>query len=220
MRTVTPAAVAPRSGRRPLAGLTAVSAVVLAAGLTLAGCGGGGGSSASSTSTTSGSHGANRSATVTPTQWASRVCLRVASWVSDLQDSNNSLEASVKSSTSLQQVKTEVVNFLGGAVLSTNTMIHGIQRAGSPNVANGQAVSQDLVTGLQSVQAAFVQAQTQAQQLPVDNPTVFNSQTQTLSGSLQTGLQQAKSNLNGLSQKSAELNAAFSNQAACQSLNK
>jgi hypothetical protein len=224
MRTVTPAGVAPRFWRRPRAViLAAAPAVMLAAGVTVVACGGGGGSSSASgsTSTTgSASVGATASATVSATQWASRVCLRIASWVNDLQTGNNSLEASVKSSTSLEQVKTEVVNFLGGAVVSTNTMIHGIQRAGSPAVANGEAASRDLVTGLQAVQAAFVQAQTQAQQLPADNPAVFNSQTQALSNSLQTGLQQAKTNLNGLSQKSAELNAAFSNQAACQSLNK
>jgi hypothetical protein len=76
------------------------------------------------------------------------------------------------------------------------------------------------VIALQEVQTTFVQVQAQAQALPVDNPTTFLNQGQALGNSLDNAGSQVKSNLNGISGKysSSDLNAAFKNQAACQSL--
>jgi hypothetical protein len=123
------------------------------------------------------------------------------------------------SGSNLQQIKTQFVNFLGGAVASTNTMISGVQAAGAPT---GRAIAQGLVNGLQGIQSAFVQAQNQAQALPADNPTALSNGAQALTTSLQNAGNQAKTSLNSLDQRypSAELEAALRNQAACQSLNK
>ncbi|HEY1634740.1 MAG TPA: hypothetical protein VGF64_08285 [Acidimicrobiales bacterium] len=122
----------------------------------------------------------------------------------------------------LQQIKTQFVNFLGGAVASTNTMISGVQAAGAPSVSNGRAISQGLVSGLEGIRSAFVQAQNQAQALPADNPTALSNGAQGLANSLDNAGNQVKTSLNSLDQRypSAELDAALKNQAACQSLNK
>jgi hypothetical protein len=123
-------------------------------------------------------------------------------------------------STSLVQAKTVLLSFLSGAVTSTNSMISGIQSAGVPAVPNGRDLAQRLVAALQEVQTTFVQVQTQARDLPVDNPTTFVAQAQALGSSLDNAGSQVKSNLNDLSRRysSSDLNAAFKNQAACQSL--
>jgi hypothetical protein len=99
-------------------------------------------------------------------------------------------------------------------------MISGVQSAGAPAVPNGHPLAQGLIAALQEVHMTFVQVQTQAQQLPVDNPTTFVAQAQALDTSLADAGSQVKSSLNGLSRRysSANLNAAFKNQAACQSL--
>jgi hypothetical protein len=141
--------------------------------------------------------------------------------VNQLQSSSNNAVSGLSGS-DLPQIKTQFVNFLGGAVASTNTMISGVQAAGAPSVPNGRAISQGLVSGLQGIQTAFVQAQTQAQALPADNPTALSSGAQGLANTLENAGNQAKTSLNSLDQRypSADLDAALKNQAACQSLNK
>ena len=187
-----------------------VLAALLAAGLTIAACGGGS-SHSSSTSIP---------ASLTATQWASRVCGTVTAWISDLQRSSNDLKSAESGASNLVQAKILLLNFLSGAVASTNSMISGIQSAGTPAVPNGGALAHGLVAALQGVQTNFVRVQTQAQQLPVENPTTFVAQAQALGTSLDNAGSQVKSNLNDLSRRysSSDLDAAFKNQAACQSL--
>jgi hypothetical protein len=122
----------------------------------------------------------------------------------------------------LGQIKTSLVNFYGGAVSSTDSMIAGVQAAGVPSVSNGQAISQGLVAGLHQIRSALAQAQTQAQALPTDNAAALNSGNQSLQNTITTAGNQVKTNLNSLNQRYAsnELNAAFKNQAACQTLSK
>jgi hypothetical protein len=124
--------------------------------------------------------------------------------------------------TDLQAIKTQFVNFLAGAAASTSTMISGVQEAGVPGVQHGQAISQGLVSGLQGIQTAFVQAQNQALALPTDNPTGLSNGAQALINSLQGAGNQIKTSLNSLDRRysSPELDAALKNQAACQPLNK
>lgn len=198
-------------GRR--AGSVALSVVAVATGLTLTACTGGSSSSGSRSSTTQSS--------VSASQWANQVCGRITTWVNQLQTSSTSAASGFKGR-DLQQIKSQYVNFLGGAVASTNTMISGVEAAGTPAVPNGRAFAQGLVGGLQSIQSAFVQAQSQAQALPADNATALNNAAQALTSSLQNAGNQVKTSLNSLSQRypSAELEAALRNQAACQSLNR
>jgi hypothetical protein len=188
-----------------------VPAMALAAALSLAACSGGSSSSGSSPSTSQ--------ASLSASQWASQVCGRITTWVDQLQSSSNSAVSGLKG-TDLAQIKNQFVNFLGGAVATTNTMISGVQAAGAPAVPNGRSIAQGLVSGLQGIQSAFIQAQNQAQALPADNPTALNNGAQALTTSLQNAGNQVKTSLNSLDQRypSAELDAALRNQAACQPL--
>src|SRR6266704_2457078 len=97
------------TGRRPN---VVVPLVVLTAGLTLAACSGGSGSSGSSSSSTQ--------ASLTASQWANQVCGNITTWVNQLQSSSNNAVSGLSGS-DLPQIKTQFVNFLGGAVASTNT---------------------------------------------------------------------------------------------------
>jgi hypothetical protein len=192
--------------------------VALATALSLAACSGG---SSSGGSSASGPSPSPSQASVSASRWAGEVCGRITTWVNQLQSSSNSAVSGL-SGTNLQQIKSQFVNFLGGAVTSTNTMISGVQAAGAPAVPNGRAIAQGLVSGLQGIQSAFVQAQSQAQALPADNATALNNGAQALTTTLQNAGNQVKTSLNSLDQRypSAELDAALRNQAACQPLNK
>jgi hypothetical protein len=171
-------------------------------------------------SSSSGSSSSSTQASLTATQWANQVCGTITTWVNQLQSSTNIAASRLNGST--QQIKTEFLNFLGAAAASTNTMISGVQAAGAPSVHNGRPFAQGLVSGLEGIQSAFVQAQNQAQALPADNPMALNNGAQQLIASIQNAGNQVKTSLNSLDQRypSAELDAALKNQAACQSLNK
>lgn len=214
MQAWSPARQVGSHGRRRAKRIGLAPAIALATGLSLAACTGGGSSS-------SGSSTSSTQASLTASQWANQVCGKITTWVSQLQSSTNNITSGLTGSDP-QQIKTQFVNFLGSAVASTNTMVSGVQAAAAPSVANGRAISQGLVSGLQGVRSAFVQAQTQAQSLPADNPTALNSGAQALISSLENSGNQIKTSLNSLDQRypSSELDAALKNQAACQSLNK
>jgi hypothetical protein len=204
-----------RRGRRLGLGKIGVPVVALATGLTLAACGSGSSSNGSS----SGGSSSSTQASLSAAQWANQVCGRITTWVNQLQSASNNAVSGLNGS-DLPAIKTQFVNFLGGAVASTNTMISGVQAAGAPSVPNGRAISQGLVGGLQGIQTAFVQAQNQAQALPADNPTALSKGAQGLATSLETAGNQVKTSLNNLDQRypSNELDAALKNQAACQPL--
>ena len=213
MATSGPGGVHHRTPGRRGTRRSGLPVAALASVLALAACGGGSSSNGSSSSSTR--------ASLSATQWAGQVCGRITTWVNQLQSSSNNAVSGLNG-TNLQQIKTQFVNFLGGAVSSTNVMISGVQAAGAPAVPNGRAIAQGLVSGLQGIQSAFVQAQTQAQALPADNPTALSSGAQGLATSLENAGNQVKTSLNSLDQRypSTELDAALRNQAACQSLNK
>jgi hypothetical protein len=168
-----------------------------------------------------GACGGGSSSTVNANHWAGQVCSRIVTWSNELQSGRSNVVTGVNGS-SPQQAKTQFVNFLNGAVMSTDTMIAGVQAAGVPSVPNGRAISNGLVSGLQQIRAAFAQAQNQAQALPADNPAALSSGAQNLANTLTAAGNQVKTNLNSLNQRyaSSELSAAFKNQTACQSLTK
>jgi hypothetical protein len=205
------------TGHRARLGRCTVPAAALAAALVLAACSGG---SSSSGSSSGGSSSSSTQPSLSASQWASQVCGRITTWVNELRGSSHAVSG--LNGSNLPQIKAQFVSFLGGAVASTNTMISGVQAAGAPSVPNGRAIAQGLVSGLQGIQSAFVQAQNQAQALPSNNPTALNNGAQALSTSLQNAGNQVKTSLNSLDQRypSAELDAALRNQAACQPLNK
>jgi hypothetical protein len=153
--------------------------------------------------------------------WAGQVCSSIVTWSNQLQSGRNDALSGLNSS-STQQAKAKFVNYLNGAVMSTDTMIAGVQVAGVPSIPNGRAISDGLVSGLQQIRSAFAQAQSQAQALPADNPAALSSGAQNLSNTLTFAGNQVKTNLNSLNQRYAsnEMSAAFKNQAACQPLSK
>jgi hypothetical protein len=149
------------------------------------------------------------------------VCTTIVNWGKQLKNSGTNAGKGLMGA-NLEQIKTNLVNYYGGAVSSTDSMIAGVQAAGVPSVSNGQVISRGLVNGLQQIRSALAQAQTQAQALPTDNAAALNSGAQNLQNTITTAGNQVKTNLNSLNQRyaSSELSAAFKNQTACQSLTK
>jgi hypothetical protein len=198
--------------RRPVAGATAITAVMLSLGITGVACGGGSSSSSSSSTTAAG--------TVSASQWIGQVCATLTNWKNDLQTRSNNFQAQISGSTDLQQAKSGLVSFLNTAVQSTNDMISKLQAAGAASVKDGPAISQVLIGGFQQIQVSFSQAQTQAQALPTDDPQAFANQAKALGTSLDNAGNTSGKNIQSAVSKypSDKLDQELNANPACQSI--
>jgi hypothetical protein len=205
---LTPGDVATRAGRRRRAGRIAIVPVVLATGVVAAACGGGGSSSSGSSSSTT-------QASLTADQWANQVCGSIGTWEKSL----TTAPPDVTNTASPEEAKTTLTNYLSNVVGATNTMVSGLQAAGSPAVSNGPAISQGFLAAFQALQGTFVQAQTQINSLPTTDPAAFSAGAKAVGTTLQTASSQAKTNLDNFGQKysSGQLDTAFNNAANCKS---
>jgi hypothetical protein len=144
------------------------------------------------------------------------VCGSINTWEQALSEAPN-----VSNATSPDEAKTTLTTYLNNVVAATNTMVSGVQAAGSPAVSNGQTISQGFLAAFQAVQGTFVQAQTQVNALSTTDPAAFSAGAQAVSTTLQTAASQAKTNLDNFGQKyansSSQLDQAFNNAAACKS---
>lgn len=157
---------------------------------------------------------------LTADQWADHVCRSVTTWAKYIQSSSDNFKPAEVGAKSVPEAKAILVNFLDGAVVFTSTMISDVQSAGAPDVPHGTALAAGLVRGLQQVQTAFTQARNQCQQLAVDNTTALLTQAQTIGRSLDNAGREVSVQLNAVTRSYpfSDLDAAFKNQAACQSL--
>jgi hypothetical protein len=206
------------SARRPAAGrAAAIAAMALGLGITGVACGGG--SSSSSTTSPSSTTAAT---TASAAQWIGQVCGSLLTWKNDLQAKTNSFQAQSNQFSDLQQAKSGLTSYLGGAVQSTNTMISGLQAAGPAPTKDGAAVSQALVGGFQQFQVSFQQAQTQAQALPTDDPTAFQNQAKSLGTSLESASNTAGNNIESELNKypTDNLDQQYRNSPTCQQFSK
>jgi hypothetical protein len=185
--------------------------VALAIGVVAAACGGGG-------STSSGSSSPSTQASLTADQWANQVCGAVGTWAKSL----STAPPDVSNAASPEEAKTTLTSYTNNLVASTNTLVAGLQAAGTPAVSNGKVISQGFVGGFQGFQGTFVQAQNQANAISTTDPAAFTAGAQALGTTLQSVAavgNQAKTNLDNLEQKysSSQMNQAFNNATACKS---
>jgi hypothetical protein len=210
MDALMPGDGAGRAGRGLRAGRLVIVPVALVTGLTVAACGGGSNSSGSSPPSTQ--------ASLTASQWANQVCGVLATWEKSLATA----PPDVSNAASPEEAKTTLTSYTNNLVASTNTLVAGLQAAGTPGVSNGKVISQGFVGGFQAFQATFVQAQNQANAISTTDPAAFSAGAQALGTTLSsvgTVADQAKTNLDNLGRKysSSQLNQAFDNAAACKS---
>ena len=182
-----------------------LSAVVLA--FAAAGCGGGG----------DGGNGDSASGTA-PDVWAASVCGALGNWVKSLQSGSKDLSSALRDTKDLKTVKTRFVTFLEDAEESSGEMVDKVEEAGAPNVSQGEAIQDDLVSTLGDVQQSFTQAVDKANELSTSSLQSFSSGVSKLSQDVQDNLATTGDEFNSLSDRyqSPELDNATDGEPACQ----
>jgi hypothetical protein len=170
--------------------------------LAAAGCGGGGGTSYSGTE---------------PDAWAATVCGALGDWATGLKADSDQLGTSLSGTRDLNVVKQKFVAFLERAESSSRTMVTRISGAGAPAVKDGEAIQEQLVSGLAGAQASFARAIARAEKLSTTNPQAFATGVQSLGSDVQEELTAVGEKFNSLGDRydDDDLNEATSKEPAC-----
>lgn len=186
--------------------LFALVLLVATLAVAAAGCGGGGGDDGDSASGTA------------PDVWAATVCGALGNWVKSLQDGSRELGTQMRDTKDLKTVKSRFVTFLENAEESSHDMVEKVKEADAPDVEQGEAIQEELVTALEKVETSFSNAVDKANDLSTKSVSAFSQGVGTLSQDVQNNLATTGNDFNSLSDRfnSTELDNATDGEPACQ----
>jgi hypothetical protein len=182
---------------------TALAVVAIAALISACGSSGSGGSSGSSSSG------------VSAAEYVKAICTAVGPFEKDVAARSNKLNTAKL--TSAAQGKKAVQDFLTAVSSDTDQALTKLQAAGTPDIANGKAISTTIVAAFKQLQTAIGTALTQAKNLSTSSPQAFQKGATQLGGTVQSSLSGISTSLGKL--KSADLEKAAAKEPACTSLN-
>jgi hypothetical protein len=125
--------------------------------------------------------------TVSATEYTTGVCGAVAGWVDDIQGLNEDLQASLDPN-DLDALKDVMVDFLDGVVTATDSVITEVEGVGVPDVDNGEAAAETVITALRDSKAIFEDARDRVDGLSTADPAAFGEELQALGTDLQTSM--------------------------------
>lgn len=190
--------------------LLTLSAVVL---LALAACGGGDGDGGEE----AGGGGEGR---VEASAWTADVCGSVSSWLEDVEARSSEIGSSAQDAGSVEGIKRELVAFFDEMIDRTDRMVTEIERAGVPDVDDGDAIAEDFRTSMGPLREALADARDRAEKLPADDPEAFAQGAVALGEDVQNAGGDVQKAFDDLEQKydTPELDQAFADEPACEKL--
>jgi hypothetical protein len=164
----------------------------------------------------SGSSGSGGSSSGTSAaQYVKAICTAVGPFEKDVAARSNALNSAKL--TSAAQGKKAVQDFLTAVSSDTDQALTKLQGAGTPNVANGKAISTTIVAAFKQLKNAIGTALTQAKALSTTSPQAFQTGAKALGATVQGSLGGISTSLGKL--KSADLEKAAAKEPACKALN-
>ena len=160
----------------------------------------------------------SRSATAAPDIWAASVCGALGTWVTGLQNGSRELGTQMRDTKDVKNVKARFVSFLEDAEQGSEEMVEKVKEAGPPDVEQGEAIQEDLVTALEKVNESFSNAVDRANDLSTDSLQSFSKGVGDLSEDVQKNLATTGQDFSTLSDRfqSTELDNAMDGEPACQ----
>jgi len=132
-------------------------------------------------------NGGSGAEAVTAEADATGVCGAIADWVDEIQGLNEDLQANLDPA-SIDALKDAMVTFLDDVIASTDTVIANVEDAGVPDVEDGEAAAQHLLTGLRDSRGVFQDARDRVEAMPTDDPAAFGEELQTVGTDIQTSM--------------------------------
>ena len=125
--------------------------------------------------------------TVSATEYATGVCGAIAGWVDDIQGLNQDLAANLDPS-SIDALKETMVGFLDDVTGATDDVIDEVEAAGIPDVDDGEAAAEAVLSALRDSRAVFEDARDRVQGLSTADPDAFAQELQTLGTDIQSSM--------------------------------
>jgi hypothetical protein len=125
--------------------------------------------------------------TVSATEYATGVCGAISGWVDDIQALNQDLQDNLDP-TSMDSLKDAMVGFLEDVTAATDSVIAEVEAVGIPDVEDGQAAADAVLSALRDSQSVFADARDRVQGLSTADPTAFGEELATLGTDLQSSM--------------------------------
>lgn len=146
--------------------------------------------------------------------WAKDVCTTVRPWAGKIQTAVTNTQTTLGKSSEPKVVKPQLTQLFFGAAKATDTAIAGIDKAGVPEVDNGEQIAKDFRAALVSARNAFAAAQTSVQGLDTSDKKKFDAAVSQVGTKLKQDYAKAGKNIQKAT--SDELTKAFEKEPTCQ----
>jgi hypothetical protein len=156
--------------------------------------------------------GSSGSSKVSAASYVSAVCSAITPLERAVVTRSSALNNTT--ATNATQAKKTLQGFLTAVGTDSDHALSQIQSAGTPDIANGKAVSGTVVKAFTELRDAMRTASTQAKSLPTDSVASFKTASQALNTSVRGSL----NNIDASGLSNPELEKAAANQRACKSL--
>lgn len=151
--------------------------------------------------------------TVSATEYVTGVCGAIAGWVDDIEGLNEELTRNLEP-TSIESLKTAMVGFLDDVITATDSAIDEVESVGVPDVEEGEATAETVLTALRDSRDVFARARDRVDGLATDDPAAFTEELQTMGTDLRTSLSGIGEELERF--ESPELDEASENVPECE----
>jgi hypothetical protein len=148
-----------------------------------------------------------------PRTWAVAVCNALAPWRAEIGTLTDRTQEQMTAETTPAQAKENLVRLFAGAETASEQARAGVERAGVPDVDNGQQVADSFTTSLSGMRDAYARARSGIQGLATSPQKAFYDQVTVVVQKLQQEYAQSELDTGKLS--SVELKQAFDEAPEC-----
>jgi hypothetical protein len=156
--------------------------------------------------------GSGGSSKVSAASYVSTVCSAISPLEKDVVNRSSALNNTT--ATNAKQAKRSLQGFLTAVERDSDHALSQIRSAGTPDIANGKAVSATVVKAFTQLRDAMRTASTQANSLPTDSAASFRTAAQALNTSVRGSL----NNIDASGLTNPDLEKAAAKEPACKSL--
>ena len=158
--------------------------------------------------------------TTSPGTWAGRLCTDLGSWLSTVQAGADTLRQDQARATSLQQARTQLVDYLEVAVAATDRLLDASTKEGEPDVGNGKALTRALRAGIEKAKRVFEDGRAEARRLPTGDVSAYRTQAQALGTDIAAAGKDLQASVTTAARKyrTAAVDRALREQPACRRL--
>lgn len=148
-----------------------------------------------------------------PRTWASAVCTALAPWRAEIGTLTDRAQEQMTAKTSPAQAKENLVRLFGGAETASEQARAGVERAGVPDVDQGEEVAHGFTAALSGMRDAYGRARTGIQSLATSPQKAFYEHVGGVVEKLNAEYEQSSLDTGKLS--SVELKQAFDEVPEC-----